>query len=192
VTENVSSIDESATDETPASGVREGSASSRSSSASHCWCGRPLPAPRPTGRPRLTCSPACKVRRDEAPRKIRRRQEWIAQWLSLIGGPDYTKVEIRRAVRELRQEIRELDSVRRGGELLKTFQTGPQGGRPSGNGAGGDTVSQREAAEQAGMSKRQEVTAVRVPADDFEQSLSTTNDDVRQTTTTERRHAPGS
>jgi hypothetical protein len=54
-------------------------------------------------------------------------------------------------------------AVRRAGELLKTFQTSPKGGVPKRNGKGADTVlSQREAAKKAKMSKRQEVTAVRV------------------------------
>jgi hypothetical protein len=65
-------------------------------------------------------------------------------------------------------------AIRRCGELLKTFQMAPQGGRPKANGAGAATVSQREAAEKAGMSKRQEVTAVRVanvPAADFDAAI---------------------
>jgi len=66
-------------------------------------------------------------------------------------------------------------AVRRAGELLKTFQTGPDGGRSKENGIGADTVSsQRQAAEAAGMSKRQEVTAVRVsnvPEPDFEAAV---------------------
>ena len=59
-------------------------------------------------------------------------------------------------------------AVRRAGQLLKEFQTSPQGGRPGGNGAGGDTVSQRQAAAAAGMSKDQEVTAAGAR---FEQEL---------------------
>jgi len=65
-------------------------------------------------------------------------------------------------------------AVRRCGELLKTFNTGPNGGRPKENDDGAVTVSQRGAAEQAGLSKRQQVTAVRVanvPADQFEQAI---------------------
>jgi hypothetical protein len=55
--------------------------------------------------------------------------------------------------------------VRRCGELLKQFQTGPKGGRPIGNGGGTPTVfpqSQKEAAASTGISNYQRVTAVRV------------------------------
>lgn len=65
-------------------------------------------------------------------------------------------------------------AVRRAGELLKTFQTGPKGGRPSVNGVGTGPVSQRDAAEEAGMSKRQEKAAVRVaniPEADFNEAV---------------------
>jgi hypothetical protein len=52
-------------------------------------------------------------------------------------------------------------AVRRCGELLKTFDA--QGKRSDKLGNGADTkFSQRDAAEQAGISKRQQVTAVRV------------------------------
>ena len=57
------------------------------------------------------------------------------------------------------------------GELVKAFQTGPKGGRPTKNGAAAGTVSQRDAANAAGVSKHQEKTAVRisnVPDSDFE------------------------
>ena len=65
-------------------------------------------------------------------------------------------------------------AVRRAGELLKAFQTGAKGGRPTKNGGGAPTVSQRAAANAAGMSKRQEVTAVRIanlPEGDFEAAV---------------------
>ncbi len=65
-------------------------------------------------------------------------------------------------------------AMRRMGELVKTFQTGPKGGRPSKNGTGTHTVSQRQAAEGAGVSKHQEVTAVRianVPEPEFEAAM---------------------
>jgi hypothetical protein len=52
-------------------------------------------------------------------------------------------------------------AIRRCGELLKTFKA--PGGRPSKTRAGaGPSLSQREAAKGAGMSKRQEKQAVRV------------------------------
>jgi hypothetical protein len=64
-------------------------------------------------------------------------------------------------------------AVRRCGELLKQYQTGPQGGRPKGNEDGAGPVSQAQAAADAGMSERYVTTAVRVanvPADQFEQA----------------------
>lgn len=63
-------------------------------------------------------------------------------------------------------------AIRRAGELLETFNKGV--GRPKENGTGADTISQRKAAERAGMSKRQEVTAVRVanvPETEFEEAV---------------------
>ena len=64
--------------------------------------------------------------------------------------------------------------MQRCGQLLKEFQTGPDGGRPSKNGGGTPTVSQRQAADEAGMSKDQEVQAVRVanvPDVEFEEAV---------------------
>lgn len=69
-------------------------------------------------------------------------------------------------------------AVRRAGELLKTFQADPQSNlRQNTNGprgGGAPTSTQRAAAEAAGMSKDQEVTAVRVanvPEPDFEAAV---------------------
>jgi len=62
-------------------------------------------------------------------------------------------------------------AVRRSGELLKTFQN--ERARTD-LGEGADTQTQRRAAESAGMSKWQEVTAVRVanvPADQFDAAV---------------------
>ena len=61
----------------------------------------------------------------------------------------------------MRQATRIRDrAIRRMGEVLKQFD---DRGRPAENSAVADTnLSQREAAEQAGISKRQQVTAVRV------------------------------
>lgn len=66
-------------------------------------------------------------------------------------------------------------AIRRCGELLKQFNS--KGGRPSETNDATVTsfpTSQREAAEQAGISERQRVTAVRVanvPAETFEQHV---------------------
>lgn len=65
-------------------------------------------------------------------------------------------------------------AIRRCGQLLKEYQTSAKGGRPSGNGDGAGPVSQRQAAEEAGMSERQEKTASRVanvPKEDFEAAV---------------------
>ncbi len=63
-------------------------------------------------------------------------------------------------------------AIRRCGELLKTFNKGD--GRPRKNGRGAPTVSQRQAASKAGLSKRQEKTASRIakiPAEKFEAAV---------------------
>jgi len=65
-------------------------------------------------------------------------------------------------------------ATRRCGELLTTFQTGPKGGHPKGNGADTDPVSQRQVAADAGLSERQEKTAVRlakIPEDKFNEAI---------------------
>lgn len=70
-------------------------------------------------------------------------------------------------------------AIRRCGELLKTYSEGREkGGRPSVNGTAAATVSQRSAAEDAGLSKRQQVTAVNVanvPAEKFEKAVEAPN-----------------
>lgn len=68
-------------------------------------------------------------------------------------------------------------AIQRVGELLKAFQS--NGGRPSKTSGGAPTsFSQRQAAEAAGLSKDQEVTAVRVanvPAEVFEALVESDN-----------------
>jgi hypothetical protein len=68
-------------------------------------CGRRLPASRATGRPRLTCSQACRRRRDFAARKVRRRELWLAQWHRLAQLGQVPRRDLRREVRNLRQDI---------------------------------------------------------------------------------------
>lgn len=69
-------------------------------------------------------------------------------------------------------------AIRRAGELLKQIEPG-KGGRPSETGIAADTsFTRKDAAEQAGMSKRQQVTAIRVanvPEVDFERQVESAN-----------------
>jgi hypothetical protein len=63
-------------------------------------------------------------------------------------------------------------AIRRSGELLKQFDARPNTLKQNAVNDGGDSFgSRRQMAQQAGMSERQQVTAVRVanvPEDDFE------------------------
>lgn len=69
-------------------------------------------------------------------------------------------------------------AIRRAGELLKQIEPG-QGARDGKRADGADTpLTRTEAARQAGMSERQQVTAVRVanvPAADFEKQVESQN-----------------
>jgi hypothetical protein len=97
-------------------------------------------------------------------------QEWADKAEALAS---YARQADDDSLRKLADRI-QARAIRRCGELLKTFNTGPDGGRPKENGEGTHTVSQRAAAEQAGLSKHQQVTAVRVanvPTDQFEQTV---------------------
>lgn len=61
-------------------------------------------------------------------------------------------------------------AIRRAGELLKTLDGRPQNAAKQSDGTG-TLISRKEAGSEAGMSKRQQVTAVRVanvPQQDFE------------------------
>jgi hypothetical protein len=73
-----------------------------------CVCGEALPT-QSTGRPQLTCSKACKTRRDRTLRKVERRRVWIALWRveARRDGP-YKQTEINTAIATLEQEINEL------------------------------------------------------------------------------------
>lgn len=53
-------------------------------------------------------------------------------------------------------------AIRRCGTLLNAIERSQKGGRPRKNGMGGHTVSKREAARTAGISKNQQVQATRV------------------------------
>jgi hypothetical protein len=62
-------------------------------------------------------------------------------------------------------------AVSRCGELLKSLGRPEHSGRPTQNGVGTDTISQRQMVKDAGLSKRQQVTAVRVANLTFTASL---------------------
>jgi len=66
------------------------------------------------------------------------------------------------------------------GELLKTFQAHGDGkpGRPKENGGNAPTISQRQVANQFGISKDQEVTAIRIaniPREQFDSLVESDN-----------------
>ena len=58
----------------------------------------------PTGRRPLSCSPACKVRRDRTLRKVQRRRAWQALWRE-AGGRGYSSDQVQREIDILEQEI---------------------------------------------------------------------------------------
>jgi hypothetical protein len=69
-------------------------------------------------------------------------------------------------------------ALRRCGELLLQLKRPEQGGRPRKNGVGTGPVSRKQAAEKAGLSKRQQKTAVRVarvPGKAFEAAVESAN-----------------
>jgi hypothetical protein len=68
-------------------------------------CRTPLPVPQATGRPRLTCSVACRRRRERAVRKIERRMEWIWAWQAVAAEGAYSRAHVRREIRGLRAEL---------------------------------------------------------------------------------------
>jgi hypothetical protein len=71
-------------------------------------CGGALPAPRGTGRPRLTCSTLCRRRRDRLNRKIARRQDWIDGWRALGAARQVPRARVRAEVAALRADVAEL------------------------------------------------------------------------------------
>ena len=74
-------------------------------------CGQPIASQRASqrvGRPRTTCSEACRRALDHRRRMIAQRVRWIDAWLAEVGRGRYTKKHIEREVRTLREEIRAL------------------------------------------------------------------------------------
>lgn len=83
------------------------SAPDESQSAPRCvTCGIALPVQKGAGRRRLTCSDRCRRLKDFRDRKVKRRLALIALWQSQIGH--YPREFVRRAVRRVRDEIRDI------------------------------------------------------------------------------------
>jgi hypothetical protein len=80
-----------------------------------CHCGQVLPAPRSTGRPRLTCSTACRRGRDYLLRRLRRRDEWLDLWRAEEARRGYPRARVREELRQLRAEREDLRRELRGG-----------------------------------------------------------------------------
>lgn len=93
------------------------------------------------------------------------RVDEVKDWKDKAAAlASYARQQDDRSLEEMALKIR-ARATRRIGELLPAFQPhGPKGGRPSKNGGGKDTVSQRSAARSAGLSKGQEVQARRIAA----------------------------
>jgi hypothetical protein len=73
-----------------------------------CCCGRLLPPSQNIGRPRTTCSTPCRRRSDVVTRKIRRRQQWIAEWRAQADAGAVAADDAEDAVALLLQDIDEL------------------------------------------------------------------------------------
>lgn len=80
-----------------------------SASPRECPCGRALPPPGSRGgRSRATCSPACRARRDNVVKKIRRRQQWVDGWRRLAELGDVSGEDATTEIRLLQCDINEL------------------------------------------------------------------------------------
>ena len=91
-----------------------GSALLETGSAPGCaYCGGPLPALAPAGRPRLTCSDRCRRLLDFERRKLVRREAWIVAWREAEAHGLYPRGHVRKMVREIRQEMRDIRAERR-------------------------------------------------------------------------------
>lgn len=71
-------------------------------------CGQLLPSSKPTGRPRQTCSDACRRQRDYLTRRLRRRLEWIEGWKAIERAGTQPRAHIRSQLAQLRREQQEL------------------------------------------------------------------------------------
>jgi hypothetical protein len=76
-------------------------------------CGRPLPPPRPVGRPRAWCSDACRRSAEKRRRKIASRVHSIGLWEQELPLGRYRQKDIRKRLAALRREVRNLRRPRR-------------------------------------------------------------------------------
>lgn len=101
-------------------------------------------------------------------------QQWANKAEALASYAKQAKDE---SMRKMAERI-QARAIRRCGELLRQIERPEQGGRPKENGAGTHTVSRRQAAEEAGLSRHQQIQATRVaniPEDDFNQAVESDN-----------------
>jgi len=69
-----------------------------------CLCGRCVEQP-VRGRRRVTCSEACRLRRDSLTRKLRRRREWLQLWRSVAAAGGCSRNQVRRELAALQRDI---------------------------------------------------------------------------------------
>jgi hypothetical protein len=77
--------------------------------AARCWCGAPMPAPRATGRPRVSHNAACSRRRDALLQQWQRRQEWLGAWRAELRRGYYSDARVKSEIDQLRAEVEALE-----------------------------------------------------------------------------------
>jgi hypothetical protein len=77
--------------------------------AARCWCGHAMPAPRSTGRRRISHDAACSRSRDRLLQQVHRRMEWLAAWRAEIGRGAYPRARVRHELRTIRGELATLE-----------------------------------------------------------------------------------
>jgi hypothetical protein len=95
-----------------------------------CACGRSLPAAT-TGRPRTSCSTACRRERDRVGRRLERRLEWQQLWRQLARAGEVTPPQAQREVENIQVEI---DALRGNASTAKTqnsFADSARGNAPA-------------------------------------------------------------
>ena len=97
-------------------------------------------------------------------------QEWAKKAEAMAS---YARQANDNSLRKMADRI-QARAIRRCGELLKQIDRPQQGGRPKKNRDGSDPVSRTQAAREAGLSERQQKTAIRVaniPEDEFDAAV---------------------